>query len=129
MCHDGNGNYLISQRGMGCRDEHGRWEPAGGGGVEHGEALEDAVRREVLEECGAAVLSIEPMGTREVFRDMDGRKSHYVAFDFKVLIDPSNVHVTEPDKCTELRWCTVDAIPEPQHSQFPYFLEKYKDRL
>ena len=129
MCHDGNGKYLISRRGLGCRDEHGAWEPAGCGGVEHGESLEDAVRREVKEECGAIVLDIEFIGFREVFREIDGKKSHYIAFDFKVGIDTNEVRITEPDKCVELRWCAIDEIPEPLHSQFPFFLEKYKDVL
>jgi len=129
MCHDGKGKYLISQRGAGCRDEHGTWEPAGSGGVEHTESLEDAVRREVLEECGASAHDIEYMGFREVFREIDGKKSHYVAFDFKARINPMEVRITEPDKCMELRWCTINEIPFPHHSQFPFFLEKYKNTL
>jgi 8-oxo-dGTP diphosphatase len=129
MCHDGNGNYCISQRGSRCRDEQGMWEPAGGGGVEHGESLSDAVRREVKEECGATAQDIEYLGFREVFREIDGKKSHYVAFDFKARINPDEVSITEPDKCAELRWCSLADIPKPQHSQFPYFLEKYKDKL
>ena len=129
MCHDGNGRYLISQRGPGCKDEQGNWEPAGGGSVEPHESLEEAVRREVKEECGAHTIEISCMGFREVFREIDGERSHWVAFDFKARIDPDEVSITEPEKCTALRWCTIDEIPEPQHSQFPIFLEKYKDRL
>ncbi len=129
MCHNGEGKYLISQRGLGCRDEHGAWEPAGGGGVEHGESLDDAVLREVREECGTTPYDIEYMGFREVFREIDGKKSHYISFDFKARINPEEVRITEPDKCDELRWCTIPEIPNPQHSQFPIFLEKYKDRL
>jgi len=129
MCHDGSGKYLISQRGEGCKDERGRWEPAGGGSVEVGESLEDAVRREVMEECGGKVTEIQFMGFREVFREIDGVKSHWIAFDYKAQIDPQDVSITEPDKCTELRWCAIDEIPQPQHSQFPFFLDKYKSIL
>lgn len=129
MCHDGDGKYLISQRGPACRDERGAWEPAGSGGLEHNESLKVAVQREVKEECGATVLEVEPLGFREVFREIDGRKSHYVAFDFKARINPDEVRITEPDKCTELRWCALSEIPNPQHSQFPFFLEKYKNML
>jgi 8-oxo-dGTP diphosphatase len=129
MCHDGNGNYLISKRGPGCRDEHGTWEPAGSGGVEHTESLEEAIRREVKEECGAMVKHFEFMGFREVLRNIDGKTVHWIAFDFKTEIDPNEVKIMEPDKCTDFQWCTVEEIPHPQHSQFPYFLEKYKDKL
>ena len=129
FCHDGQGRYLVSQRGHACKDEQGAWEPVGGGSVEPHESLEDAVRREIKEECGADARQIEFMGFREVFRTIGGKDSHWIAFDFKVEIDPEHVAITEPDKCTELRWCAVDEIPDPQHSQFPFFLEKYKDFL
>lgn len=129
MCHDGKGNYLISQRGNGCRDEQGAWEPAGSGAVEHGETFEDAVVREVKEECGAMAADIQFMGFREVFRDIEGKSSHYIAFDYKARINPDEVYITEPDKCSELRWCTIGTIPEPQHSQFAFFLNKYKDKF
>lgn len=129
ICHDGNGKYLISKRGMGCRDEHGAWEPAGSGGVKIHESLTDAVCREVKEECGADATNIQYMGFREVFRVLSGKKSHWIAFDFRAQIDPAQVQVTEPDKCDELRWCTIDKIPTPQHSEFPRFLELYKNIL
>jgi ADP-ribose pyrophosphatase YjhB (NUDIX family) len=129
MCHDGKGKYLISQRGNACKDERGAWEPAGSGALEHGESLEDAVRREVKEECGAVASDITLMGFREVFRKLDGRTSHWIAFDFKAKINPNEVSITEPEKCTGLQWCTLNEIPLPQHSQFPFFLNKYKDDL
>ncbi len=129
MCHDGNGKYLIGKRGEKCRDEHGKWEPVGSGGVKLTEPLEDTVRREVKEECGADASSIEFMGFREVFRNINGEKTHWIAFDFKAHINPDEVYITEPDKCSEFKWCTLAEIPTPQHSEFPRFLEKYKDKL
>jgi ADP-ribose pyrophosphatase YjhB (NUDIX family) len=129
MCHDGNGKYLLEYRSDKCRDEHFTWSPVGSGGVEQGESLEDAVRREVKEECGAAAYDIEYMGFRQVFREIDGRKSHYIAFDFKTRIDPNDISITEPEKCLKLEWYPIDAIPKPMHSQFPVFLEQHKDKL
>lgn len=129
MCHDGEGKYLLSKRGPACRDEQGVWEPAGSGAVEHGEDLADAVVREVKEECGATAIDIEYLGFREVQREIDGKRSHYITFDYRVRIEPNEVSITEPDKCSELRWCTIAEIPQPQHSQFPFFLDTYKDIL
>lgn len=48
-CNDGKGNFLLHKRSNNCRDEHGTWD-MGGGKVELGEILEEAVLREVLEE-------------------------------------------------------------------------------
>ena len=129
ICHDGNGNYLLEHRSDKCRDERGRWSNVGGGGLEPQESLEDAVRREIKEECGADALDIEPLGYREVFRENEAGKSHWIAFDFKVRINPSQVSICEPDLCNEQRWCKIGEFPEPLHSQFPLFLEKYKDKL
>jgi 8-oxo-dGTP pyrophosphatase MutT (NUDIX family) len=56
-CHDGEGNYLFSKRSTNCRDEHGTWDP-GGGGLDFGDMLEDNVRKEVMEEYCATVLEI-----------------------------------------------------------------------
>lgn len=129
MCHDGDGRYLIARRGPKCRDENDRWEPAGGGTVEHGESLADAVRREVKEECGADTYEVEFMGYREVLREHGGATTHWIAFDFRARIDPAQVSIQEPEKCSEHCWCSVDEIPKPMHSQFPLFLEKYKEIL
>lgn len=129
MCHDGNGKYLLSLRDKDVRDEKGNWEPAGGGGVEFGESSAEALVREVQEEIGATPFNLEFMGMREIFREHAGRKTHWVAFDYRAQVNPEEVKIMEPHKCDELRWCTVEEIPEPMHSQFPSFLEKYKHIL
>lgn len=129
MCHDGGGRYLLEYRSDQCRDEKNTWSPVGSGGVKMHESLEDAVRREVQEECGARANDIEFMGYREVFREMDGLLSHWIAFDFRARIDPAEVLIMEPHKCLEHRWCAIEEIPNPMHSQFPFFLEKYRPIL
>lgn len=131
LCHDGNGKYLLGLISKKCRDEHGKWDPIGSGSIEFGDSIEETIRREVKEECGADVLDIEFMGIREVFREHAGRKTHWLQFDHRVRIDPTQVQIMEPEKCLELRWCTLDDFPEDKHmhSQFPNFLEKYKNML
>lgn len=129
IIHDGAGKYLVELRSQNCRDEKRTWNVAGGGGLEQGETLEAGLMREIKEEVGAMVLKAESLGFREVFRDQNGQTSHWIQFDFKVLVEPAEVENMEPDKIDELRWVTIDKIPEPMHSQFPAFLAKYKDVL
>ncbi|MCD5381920.1 MAG: NUDIX domain-containing protein [Candidatus Pacebacteria bacterium] len=129
FCHDGNGRCLLGLRSDKCRDEHGRWDPIGSGGIEVGDTIEDTVHREVKEECGSEVVAMEFLGHREVFREQNGTKTHWIQFDFKVQVNPDQVRIMEPEKCLALEWYTLDALPEPMHSQFPTFLEKYKDKL
>ncbi len=129
LCHDGAGRYLIELRSDRCRDEHFTWSPVGSGGVDAGEKIEEAARREVFEECGSEVLAIESLGFREVFREQGGVKTHWVFFDYRVLVSPEQVRITEPEKCLEHRWCTLEELPNPLHSQFPVVIETYKDKL
>ena len=128
FCHDGKGKYLLEKRSANARDEQGRWNP-GGGTVEFGETIEDAIRRELKEEYCVDVLGHEFLGYRDVHREINGRKSHWILLDFKVLIDPAQAKIGEPDVIDELRWVTIDDIPTPMHSFFPAYLEKYKGKL
>jgi ADP-ribose pyrophosphatase YjhB (NUDIX family) len=127
-CHDGNGNFLFSKRSKECRDEHGTWDP-GGGGVEFGDTIEDTLRKEIKEEYCADVLDAEYLGFREVYREQDGVKSHWIAFDYKVLVDPSQVQNGEPHKMDELAWYRLDALPTPMHSQWDIFFDLHKEKL
>jgi 8-oxo-dGTP diphosphatase len=131
FCHDGNGNYLISKRSQNCRDEQGSWD-GGGGGLKFGEKIEDAVRREIREEYCTVPTELEFMGYRDVFREQDGVQTHWVAFDFRVLVDPLAVKIGEPHKCDGLKWLTLEEIKnfrEPVHSQFHTFLAKNNEKL
>lgn len=129
FCHDGKGNILMNQRSEKTRDEHGVWD-IGGGSIHHGEYLEDAVKRELLEEYMTEPLEMEQLGYREVHRSLDsGEKTHWIAFDYKVLVDPDKVENGEPDKHIEVKWFKMGELPKPLHSQLPFFLDKYKSSL
>jgi mutator protein MutT len=77
-----NGNrVLLVQRAK--PPAQGRWSLPGGL-VEVGETAEDAVRREVAEECGIEVIVGPVLGLFEpIHRDADGRvRYHFVVVDF-----------------------------------------------
>ena len=127
-CHDGKGNFLLSKRGKNCRDEHGTWDP-GGGGIEFGDTAEETLRKEIMEEYSTPILNYEFMGYRDVFREQNGKKTHWIALDFKVLVDKEKVKNGEPHKFDEIGWFKLDNLPTPLHSQYPHFLKKYMDKL
>ncbi len=128
LCHDGHGNILLSKRSDKCRDEHGTWDP-GGGGLELHDTVINTLKKEIKEEYCTDVLNHEFLGYRDVHREHDGKKTHWIALDFKVLIDKDKVQNGEPHKFDDIKWFKLDSLPTPLHSQFPKFLELYKDKL
>lgn len=128
FCHDGEGNYLVSKRTDKCRDEHSTWDQ-GGGGIEFLDTAEETIRKEVAEEYCTDVLGTEFLGYRDVFREQNGTKTHWIALDFKVLIDRAKAKNGEPEKFEEIRWCRIDEFPEPLHSQSALTIAKYRDKL
>lgn len=128
FCHDGENNFLLSKRKETCRDEHGRWDP-GGGGLEFGDSVDKTLRKEIKEEYCTDVLSYEFLGYRDVHRMHSCKKTHWIALDFKVHVDKSKVSNGEPHKFEEVRWFSMNQLPQPLHSQFPHFLEIYKNKL
>ena len=95
---DDQGRALIIQR----RD-NGHWEPPGGV-LEHGETIEDGLRREVYEETG---LKIEPGPITGVYQNM---RHHIIALVFRCRAVGGQL--TENNEAAAFRWATWDEIPE-----------------
>ncbi|MDR3546928.1 MAG: NUDIX domain-containing protein [Candidatus Pacebacteria bacterium] len=127
-CHDGKGKYALQKRSVNSRDEQGTWDP-GGGGLDFGDTVEGTLRKEIKEEYCADVLGFEFLGYRDVHRMHNGAPTHWIALDFKVLVDPSQVAIGEPHKHDDIGWFTLDNLPEPMHSQWPIFYEQHKAKL
>ncbi len=127
-CHDGKRNFLFNKRSTNCRDEHGNWD-IGGGGLEFGDTIESTLRKEILEEYCTDVLQYDFLGYRDVHREHNKKKTHWIALDFKVLVDRVKVKNGEPHKFDAVEWFTLDNLPSPVHSQFPIFLKLYEKKL
>ena len=128
FCNDGEGNFVMSKRSNNTRDEHGRWD-IGGGKLEYGETVKTTLQREVKEEYCTIVLDFKFLGYREIKRKHGGRNTHWIALDFKCLVDPEKVKNGEPHKFEEVSWFTLKNMPKNLHSQLPLFLKKYKSDL
>ena len=54
---------------------------------------------------------------------------HWIALDFKALVDKDEAKNGEPHKFDTVEWFKIDNLPSPLFSQLPHFLEKYKSKL
>ena len=117
VVHDGKGNVLLQKRGAGARDENGNWD-VGGGAIEFGESIDEAVRREILEELCAETIDIKFLTVYDAFREHNGAKTHWIAIMHAVQVDPTEIRIGEPDKIDELGWFKSTDLPSPLHSQF-----------
>jgi len=123
FCHDGKGNFIMSKRSKNARDEKGRWD-IGGGGLEFGDTVKNTLQKEIKEEYCVDVLSCEFLGFRDVHRMKDGLPDHWIALDFKVLIDPKKIKNGEPHKFDEIKFFRFETMPTFVHSQFPKLYKK-----
>ena len=128
LCHDGKGNILFNKRNKNCRDGHNTWD-IGAGGIEFGDTVESTLRKEIKEEYCTDILDYEFLGYRDVHREHDGKKTHWITLDFKVLVDREKVKNGEPHKFDAVEWFTLMNLPTPLISPLPNFLEKYKDKI
>ncbi|MBP9757874.1 MAG: NUDIX domain-containing protein [Candidatus Pacebacteria bacterium] len=128
LCFDRAGRLLLGKRGKNARDEHGRWDN-GGGAMEFGDSIDVTLHKEIKEEYSADVIESIFLGVHDVFREQNGVLTHWLCVMFKVLLDPDSVVNGEPHKIDEIGWFSLDALPEPLHSDLPNTLKRYKMQI
>lgn len=80
------------------------------GHVDGNETMLDAMRRESLEETGLDFKKQE----LKVSHVMHRKKDDEERIDFFITSGtiPGTPYIAEPDKCDDLRWFNIDALPE-----------------
>jgi ADP-ribose pyrophosphatase YjhB (NUDIX family) len=103
---------LLVKRGQ--APSLGKWSIPGGL-VHLGESIADAVRREVLEECGVRIRILELCGVIDRVRHApaDGAADtrvhyHYVIIDYLAAIESGEPHAGSD--AAEVRWVPIDEV-------------------
>jgi 8-oxo-dGTP pyrophosphatase MutT (NUDIX family) len=114
---DGAGRVLLIRGQDPARPEAGTWWICPGGGADDGESLEDAARREVLEETGLTVGDLGPVVLeREVGFEFDGLWVQQAEVFYLVRgvagpeLDTSGWNDLERRALLELRWWPVTEL-------------------
>lgn len=83
-----------------------------GGGVNSGEAIDAAARREVREELGFNMLTLERVIGIFHYR-RHGRDSHVVLFLVRAMgVVPERLRTADPLEIAEAAWFAPDALPD-----------------
>ncbi|MBT3230615.1 NUDIX domain-containing protein [Candidatus Uhrbacteria bacterium] len=100
-----DGKLLLGQRKH-CSGE-GSWGLPGGH-LEHGESMESAGLRELMEETG---LQADSLTFVNIVNDRS-RGQHYIQTGFLANNISGEVGVMEPDRCECWEWFDVDLLPK-----------------
>jgi 8-oxo-dGTP diphosphatase len=92
-----------------------------GGHVEHGERLEDAARREVAEEAGMAVGSLEFLCVSNIIQ----YGKHYLDIEFICKDFQGEPEVREPDRVEGWSWFSLDDLPSPLFTAVKLAIDSY----
>jgi 8-oxo-dGTP pyrophosphatase MutT (NUDIX family) len=102
---------LQLRQGTGYRDGH--WATAAAGHVEAGESVVEAAAREALEEVGVRVHELVPLTTMHRTHGNGRPVDERVDFFFTCTRFSGEPRRLEEHKSADLRWFTLDALPEP----------------
>ena len=101
---------LQLRRNTGYMDGH--WAAAAAGHVERGETAYDAAHREAVEEIAVTDLALEFVTSMQ--RTQGGEPiDERVDFFFTARSWTGEPVIVEPEKCAELGWFALSALPEP----------------
>jgi len=122
-----NGKLLLIKRG--AKPGQGRWSIPGGI-VELGERVQDAIIREVKEECG---LDIEVEGLMDVFDSITRDEKGRIQYQFVVVNFLAKIRggiLKNADDVLEARWVQLNEVEEYNlTNSFRAFFQKHHEKL
>ncbi|GBE92261.1 NUDIX domain-containing protein [Nostoc cycadae] len=104
------GLLFLAKRGQAARNERGTWEFPGGG-VQFGEPLIEAIKREIQEEYGMQIEVKDILGVFDHI--LLEEKQHWISITYIALHFTGEPRINEPNKCESIGWFTLEDLPQP----------------
>lgn len=123
---DSQGRLFLARRGREAKNERGLWEFPGGS-VEFGETLAHALQREMREEYGVEIFMGDLLDVADHILPEEAQ--HWVSPTFICSIVSGKPEIREPEKCAEIGWFALDAVPENLTQITRVNLDHYRHRL
>lgn len=124
ILNDGSGNIAISNKT--AKNEY----KLIGGGVDEGENLEEALKREVLEEAGCEIEIENCLGFVEEFRSKKNFYQKSYVYITKVINNTHKLHLTKKEQEEGAKLCWLkpeDALKMMKNSYDELIPSKYSD--
>ena len=102
---------LQLRQGTGYMDGH--WAAAVAGHVERGESVFAAAAREAVEEVGVTDLALTPWCAMQRTAATGDPIDERVDYFFTATAWTGEPRIVEPQKCADLGWFALDALPDP----------------
>jgi len=118
-------NQILLQRRFNTGYEDGNYSVVAGH-IDGGEDVFNAMIREAKEEAGIEI-TLENLKAIQVMH----RKKEDERIDYFFVCESWNgeTRIMEPDKCDELRWVDIDALPNNMVDYVAQAIKNYKDRV
>lgn len=117
-------NEVLLKYRKGAHEE-GTWCPPGGL-VDFGETLQEAAAREAVEES-ALIIKPEDISiisvTEDIFKEAH---KHHITVHLITKKFSGTVTNTEPHKCLEWKWFSLNNLPEPLFLPCQKFFKEFK---
>lgn len=111
MIFNDKGELFLAKRSSKTTNQQGCWETPGGS-LNFGETLEEAVKREMMEEYGVDIDLIEQFPAENEL--LTEEKQHWLATTFLAKIkNRKTPKIMEPHKCDAIGWFPLDNLPRP----------------
>ena len=109
---EGADREVLLQLRQGVDFMDGHWASGAAGHVERGETAYDAAHREAREELGVTGLELEFVTAMQRTRGGEPIDER-IDFFFTARSWTGEPRIVEPTKAADLRWCPLDALPDP----------------